>query len=471
MPAYYLAVDIGASSGRHILGSIEDGRIVLEEVYRFENGMVKRNGHLCWDYQKLFENIKNGIKECVKIGKIPKSMGIDTWGVDYVLLDEKDEVLGEMYGYRDSRTDGMDEEVCKIIEEQKLYERTGIEKMMFNTIYQLMAVKKYHPEYLEQAKSLLFVPDFFHFLLTGEKVNEYTEASTSQLLSARQRTWDMELIESLGLPKNIFGRIVMPGEKIGPLKKELAEEFGFDMDVVLPCTHDTGSAILAVPANDDDYIFISSGTWSLLGIEREEPDCTKTSRVNYFTNEGGYGSKICYLRNIMGLWMIQCVRHEFQDKYSFAQICEEAEKEKDFPSRVDAADNCFMAPDSMVEAIQNYCRNTNQAVPETLGEIAACVYASLADCYAQTIQGIEKSTGKTYSRIHIVGGGGNARYLNELTARATGKEVHVGPTEGTALGNLAAQMIHGGEFEDKTEARKMIRKSFDIQVYKEKRRI
>ncbi len=465
MGDYYLAVDIGASSGRHILGSLRDGRLILEEIYRFDNGMVKRNGHLCWDYDKLFGHIKEGIKRCAQIGKIPKSMGIDTWGVDYVLLDKNDTVIGETYGYRDRRTDGMDEEVDKIIPEKELYGRTGIEKMAFNTLYQLIALKKEHPEELDQAKTLLFVPDYFHFLLTGKKVNEYTEATTSQLMNAADKCWDEELLSRLGIPGDIFQRIAMPGESLGNIKKELAEEFGFNMEVVLPCTHDTASAILAIPSNDDDYVFISSGTWSLLGIERGEPDCSEVSRQNHFTNEGGFDSRICYHRNIMGLWMIQSVRHELGDAFSFSQICEEAEKEKGFPSQIDVTAQCFMAPDNMTEAIQEYCRQTGQKVPKTLGEIASCIYAGLARCYADTIRGIEKSTGRTYKRIHIVGGGGNAGYLNQLTAEATGKEVHVGPTEGTALGNIAAQMIRSGEFSDKTEARNTIYRSFDIKTY------
>ncbi|MGO5051679.1 rhamnulokinase [Lachnospiraceae bacterium LCP25S3_G4] len=465
MQTYYLAVDIGASSGRHILGSIENGKIVLEEIHRFENGMIKKNGQLCWDYKQLFQDIKEGIRKCKEMNKIPVSMGIDTWGVDFVLLDEENQVLGDLVGYRDDRTTGMDDKVFEIIPEAELYERTGIENMMFNTIFQLMSVKLKHPEDMQKAKTILFVPDFFNFLLTGEKVNEYTEATTSQLVNATTRTWDQELIEKLGFNKEMFQRIAMPGEKLGSLRAELVEELGFDMDVVLPCTHDTESAILAVPANDDDFVYISSGTWSLLGVERDTPDCSENSRFNNFTNEGGYDSKICYLRNIMGLWMIQSVRHNLEDAYSFAQICEEAAKNQDFPSRVEVTDQCFMAPDNMIEAVKEYCRRTDQKVPETIGEIGTVVYASLAECYAKTIKGIEESTGRTYSRIHIVGGGGNAGYLNELTAKATGKEVHVGPTEGTAIGNLVAQMLQNKEFCCKEEAREMIRQSFDIKVY------
>ncbi len=465
MRNYYLAIDIGASSGRHILGSVQEGKIVLEEIYRFENGMVRKDGHLCWDVNQLFSDIKEGIRKCKEVGKIPTSMGIDTWGVDYVLIDAAGEIIGEMVGYRDERTDGMDEEVSKLISEEKLYERTGIEKMTFNTIYQLMAVKKNTPEQFEQAQALLFVPDLFHYLLTGVQVNEYTEATTSQLINASTGEWDDELIELLGFPRRIFQEIRKPGSSLGHLKPELVEEFGFDMEVVLPCTHDTESAILAVPANDGDFVYISSGTWSLLGVEREFADCSQISRVNDFTNEGGYGDTICYLRNIMGLWMIQSVRRDLGKRYSFAEICAMAEEEKDFPSRIDVTAHCFMAPDNMIEEIKKYCCETNQEVPESVGEIGTVVYASLAECYAKAISDIEASTGRAYSRIHIVGGGGNAAYLNELTAKATKKEVHAGPTEGTAIGNLLAQMIQKGEFNSREEAREAVYRSFDITVY------
>lgn len=465
MPTYYLAVDIGASSGRHILGSVVDGKIQLEEVYRFENGMEKKNGQLCWDREALFENIKNGMKECKRIGKIPVSMGIDTWGVDYVFLDKNDEVIGEMVGYRDKRTDGMDDAIYEIIPEAEIYARTGIEKMMFNTIFQLMAVKLNQPEQMEEAETFLLVPDYYHFLLTGVKANEYTESSTTQLLNAQTRDWDDEIIEKLGFNRKMFQRIAQPGENFGGLRPELIEEIGYDVEIVLPCTHDTESAILAVPANDDDFVYISSGTWSLLGVELDAPDCSELSRVTSFSNEGGYGGKVCYLRSIMGLWMIQSVRRDWGKKHSFAEICEQAEAYKDFPSRVEVTSHCFMAPDNMVEEIQAYCKRTNQPVPVEVGEIATVVYASLAECYAKSIQGIEKTTGKTYSRIHIVGGGSNAGYLNELTAKISGKEVHAGPGEGTAIGNIVAQMLAKGEFTSKEEARESIHKSFEVKVY------
>ena len=269
MAAYYLAVDIGASSGRHIIGHMENGKMVLEEIYRFENGMVKKDGELCWEFDRLFKEVVNGLKKCKEIGKIPVSMGVDTWGVDFVLLDKNDNVLGNTVGYRDHRTEGMDKEVYKAISLKDLYARTGIQKADYNTIYQLMAVKKKHPEYLEQAETLLHVPDYFHFLLTGQKTCEYTEATTGQLVSPITKDWDYELIDMLGYPRKMFQKLIMPGTGIGHLSDEIREEVGFDLEVVAPATHDTGSAVLAVPANDDDFIYISSGTWSLMGIERD----------------------------------------------------------------------------------------------------------------------------------------------------------------------------------------------------------
>lgn len=288
MERYYLAVDIGASSGRHILAHMEDGKMVLEEVYRFPNGMDNRNGTLCWDVERLFAEIRNGLKKCGELGKIPSTMGIDTWAVDYVLLDKDDRILGETVGYRDSRTEGMDEEVYKIISPEDLYARTGIQKQIFNTVYQLMAVKKSHPEYLEQAETFLMIPDYFNFLLTGVKKNEYTNATTGQLVDPVTNDWDYELIDKLGYNRNIFLPVSMPGTVVGEFTEEICKEVGFNCTVVLPAAHDTGSAVLAVPTNDDDALYISSGTWSLMGIERKDADCSMEAMRANFTNEGGY---------------------------------------------------------------------------------------------------------------------------------------------------------------------------------------
>lgn len=464
MDKYYLAIDIGASSGRHMLASVQDGKMQLEEVYRFPNGMDNKDGTLCWDVDRLFTEIKNGLKKCKEVGKVPVSMSIDTWGVDYVLLDKDDNILGDTVGYRDSRTNGMDEKVYEKISLEDLYKRTGIQKQMFNTIYQLMAVKETHPEYMEKAEALLMIPDYFHFLLTGVKKNEYTNATTGQLISPKTNDWDYELMELLGFNTKMFQPVSMPGTVVGNFTKEIQEEVGFDCTVVLPATHDTGSAVLAVPTNDDNAIYISSGTWSLMGIERKEADCSLESMKANFTNEGGYDHRFRFLKNIMGLWMIQSVKKEFTEDLSFAEICARASKET-IPSIVDCNDDCFLAPDSMIEAVQKFCRDTNQQVPESVAEISAVIYNSLAKCYGDTIKEIEEITGNTYDTIYVVGGGSNAGYLNELTAKYTGKKVSAGPGEATAIGNVIVQLLHDGVFKNLPEARECVRESFDIKMY------
>ncbi len=464
MEKYYLAVDIGASSGRHMLASMKDGKMQLEEVYRFPNGMDNKNGTLCWDVERLITEIKNGLKKCKEIGKIPVSMGIDTWGVDYVLLDKDDNILGDTAGYRDSRTEGMDEKVYEVIPQDDLYARTGIQKQIFNTIYQLMAVKQSHPEYLEQAETILMIPDYFNFLLTGVKKNEYTEATTGQLISPKTNDWDYELIDMLGYNSRMFLPVSMPGTVVGDFTEEVQKEVGFNCTVVLPATHDTGSAVLAVPTNDDDAVYISSGTWSLMGIERKEADCSMESMKANFTNEGGYDHRFRYLKNIMGLWMIQSVKKEFTEDLSFAEICEMASKET-ISSIVDCNDDCFLAPKSMIGAVQKFCRDTDQQVPETVGEISSVIYNSLAKCYGDTVEEIEAITGKKYSTIYVVGGGSNAGYLNELTAKYTGRKVSAGPSEATAIGNIIVQMLHDGVFASLPEARTCVKESFDVKMY------
>lgn len=464
MEKYYLAIDIGASSGRHMLASMKDGKMRLEEVYRFPNGMDNKNGTLCWDVDRLFTEIKNGLKKCKEIGKIPVSMGIDTWGVDYVLLDKDGNILGDTVGYRDSRTEGMDDKVYEVIPQDELYARTGIQKQIFNTIYQLMAVKQSHPEYLEQARTILMIPDYFHYLLTGVKKNEYTEATTGQLISPETNDWDYELIDKLGFNPKMFLPVSMPGTVVGGFTEEVQKEVGFDCTVVLPATHDTGSAVLAVPTNDDDAVYISSGTWSLMGIERKEADCSMESMKANFTNEGGYDHRFRYLKNIMGLWMIQSVKKEFTEDLSFAQICEMASKET-ITSIVDCNDDCFLAPESMIGAVQKYCRDTDQQVPQTVGEISSVIYNSLAKCYGDTVEEIEAITGKKYSTIYVVGGGSNAGYLNELTAKYTGRKVSAGPSEATAIGNIIVQMLADGVFESLPEARTCVKESFDVKMY------
>ncbi len=467
MEQYYLAVDIGASSGRHILGHVKQGRMVLEEIYRFPNGMKQIDGHLCWDVEALFSHIIAGMKRCKELGKTPVSLGIDTWAVDYVLLDEQNQIVGNVVGYRDGRTKGMDDQVYKDISLEELYQKTGIQKQIFNTIYQFMAVKRQHPEYLDKAKTMLMIPDYFHFCLTGVKKQEYTNATTTQLVNPGTNTWDYELIEKLGYPLNWFGELSMPGTLVGELTEEIQKEVGYQCKVVLPATHDTGSAVLAVPSNEENILYISSGTWSLMGTERKEADCSLKSMKHNFTNEGGYEYRFRYLKNIMGLWMIQSVKKELalmgQD-YSFGEICDMASKET-IPSLVDCNDDGFLAPESMIQAVKDYCRKEGQQVPETPAQLGAVIYNSLAKCYGQTIEELEQAVKAHYSQIHIVGGGANADYLNHLTAKYTKRPVYAGPTEATAIGNLTAQMIRAGEYKSLTEARDAIFKSFEIKKY------
>ena len=462
---YYLAVDIGASSGRHMLAHLEDGKIVLEEIYRFSNEMIDRKGYKVWNVRRLFQEILSGMKKCAELGKIPYSMGIDTWAVDYVLLDENDRRIGETVAYRDKRTYGMDEEVYKLITEEQLYLRTGIQKQIFNTIYQLMALKKTEPDQLERAETFLMVPDYFNFLLTGRKVQEYTNATTTQLVNPATKDWDDELLEKLGIKRNIFQEIKMAGCEVGELEQEIQKQVGFNCKVILPPTHDTASAVVAVPSRKEETLYISSGTWSLMGTERLQADCSKESMLHNFTNEGGYGYRYRFLKNIMGLWMIQSVRKELVPDMSFAEICELAEKEK-ITSLVDVNDERFLAPESMVEEVRSACWETLQQVPKTIGEIAAVIYNSLANCYAMAAKEIEIITGQKYQELHIVGGGANADFLNKLTAKYTGKTVLAGPTEATALGNISVQMITAGEFADLKEARECIYHSFEIKLYK-----
>ena len=464
MNPYYLAIDIGASSGRHILAHLEEGKMVLEEVHRFPNGMIEKDGEKVWDVDELFAQIKIGMKKCAEMNKIPVSVGVDTWGVDFVLLDKDGNRIGNAVGYRDGRTKGMDEEVYKIISEDDLYARTGIQKQMFNTIYQLMALKVKKPEQLAAAETMLMIPDYFHYMLSGVAATEYTNATTGQLVSPETKDWDMELIEKLGYPKQIFQKLVNPGTVLGDLTAEVATEVGYNCKVVAPATHDTGSAVIAVPTDSDNALYISSGTWSLMGVELMKANCSPESKANNLTNEGGYDYRFRYLKNIMGLWMIQSVKKEIGGDLGFGEICDMASK-CTIPSIVDANDDRFMAPDNMTEEVKKACAESGQQVPEGLAEVASVIYNSLAQCYAKTIGELESITGQKYDCIHIVGGGANADYLNKLTAKATGLPVFAGPTEATAIGNLAAQMMAVGDLANLKDARACVFKSFEIKKY------
>ena len=468
----YLAIDIGASSGRHIIGRVENGKITLEEVFRFDNSQIRKDGHDCWDIERLVESVKKGIDEAAKRCEI-ESIGIDTWGVDFVLLDENGELCSDAVAYRDARTANADAEIeSQVMPFAELYRRCGIQKTSFNTIYQLWALKKEHPEQLERAAHLLMVPEYLNYRLTGRIVHEYTDSSTSSLLDAAKMDWDFELIEKLGLPKRIFGKLEMPGATVGEYK---------GIKVVLPALHDTGSAYLAVPARDDKAVYLSSGTWSLIGVENEKPITSAQSCRANFTNEGGAWGRFRYLKNIMGLWMIQSIRRELNGvkyvegkggeatqaalkkisdyepgrKYSFADLEMSARGSSAYRITINVNDGRFMNPDSMIAEVIS-AASAEGAAPATVGELMQCVYLSLAECYADAIRNLSEITGKNYTSINIVGGGSQDKYLNALTAEATSLEVFAGPVEGTAIGNLIVQMIAGGDFSDLAEARMAI---------------
>ena len=451
MKRYYLAIDIGASSGRHILGHMEDGKMVLEEIYRFPNGMQKRDGEKVWDIEALFEAVLAGMKKCRELGKIPVSVGIDTWAVDFVLLDKDDQRIGNAVAYRDDRTKGMDEEVYRTVPEEELYASTGIQKQIFNSIYQLMAWKKKKPEQLEKAETLLMIPDYLNFLLSGVKAQEYTNATTTQLVNPETGDWNREMIQKLGYPEKIFLPIREPGTVIGHLKKEIREQVGFDCEIVLPATHDTGSAVVAVPSNEEHVLYISSGTWSLMGTELKEADCGTEAMQHNFTNEGGYNRKYRFLKNIMGLWMVQSVKKEIAEDLSFGTICEMASK-CTIPSIVDANDDRFLAPENMTAEVQKACEESGQQIPQGIAEVAAVIYNSLAVCYAKTLKELEEQTGCRYRTIHIVGGGSNAigtfyNFIEDKDVRligceAAGRGVNTAETAATiATGKLG--IFHG----------------------------
>ena len=467
----YLAIDIGASSGRHILGRVEGGKIALEEVYRFENRQVVRDGHDCWDVEGLVASLKAGIAAAREKGPID-SIGIDTWGVDFVLLDKDGNLCCDPVAYRDRRTEGIDSEVEKLVPFAEHYRRTGIQKAIYNTVYQLMALKRDHPEQLERADKLLMFPEYLNYALTGQIVHEYTHSSTSALLDAEKKDWDFELIGKLGLPARLFGKLEMPGATVGTYD---------GIPVVLPAMHDTGSAYLAVPARDDRAVYISSGTWSLLGVENDHPITDQAALLANFTNEGGAWGRYRFLKNIMGLWMIQSIRRELNGvsyvegrdsgetrealarirdyekgrKYSFADLEMSARGASDYQVTIDVNENRFLNPASMTAAVID-AASAEGRPPETVGELMQCVYKSLAECYADAIRILSELTGKAYTSVNIVGGGSKDLYLNALTAETTGLEVFAGPTEGTAIGNLIVQMIAAGEFADLAEARKAI---------------
>ena len=453
---YYLAIDIGASSGRHMLCSLQNNQIYLEEIYRFENHVELKNGHYYWNIDYLFGEVVAGIKECVKHNKIPTTLGIDTWAVDYVLLDELGHRIDDVYAYRDNRVDSF----IKPDKIEELYMKTGVQYQKFNTIYQLAS-----DDELRKTRTLdfLMIPDYLNYLLTGKKVNEYTNMSTTQLLDIQTSKLSKELLDFCQTDVEIFQDIVMPGTSLGSLSKDMRKVIGADIEVIVPCTHDTGSAYMA--AIEDKSIILSSGTWSLLGIETMQPIVTLESMNANFTNEGGYQQRYRFLKNIMGLWIIQEVSRNLDEKYSFAKLVELARQDQ-FAGIFDVNDERFLKPESMIFEIKHYFQERHETPPQTVGQIASCVYHSLAYGYKKAIEELEMITKQTYPVINIIGGGCQNQLLNEMIAEMTGKKVVAGPVEATALGNILAQLIQQKVVNDLCEGRALIKKSFEMKEYK-----
>ena len=467
----FLAFDFGASSGRAMLATFDGEKITLEEKHRFSNDPVIVNGDLHWDVLRLFHEIKQGILKCANSGdRDIDCIGIDTWGVDYGLLDKNGKLLGNPYHYRDTRTDNMDQEAFKLVPKEEVYKNTGIAFNWFNTIFQLLSAKLSDDETLKIADKLLFMPDLFNYFLTGEKKCEYTIASTSQMFDSRTHTWSTEMLEKLGIPTNLFADMVYPGEKVGVLKTELADELGVEqIPVVAVASHDTGSAVASVPVTDgEDFIYISSGTWSLMGVELDKPMVTEDALKYNFTNEGGVNKTIRFLKNIMGLWLIQESRRQWDREgtlLSFDELEKQAKEATPFASLIDPDYHKFQTPGNMPKRIREYCEKTGQKVPETKGEIVRCIAESLAFKYRQVVEGMEDVTGKKYDVINIVGGGIKDKMICSFTANATGRKVSTGPVEATSIGNVIVQGMAMGAIKDLAEGRKIVKNSFPIEVY------
>ncbi len=482
----HAAIDLGASSGRVVVGWLEhDDLLRSEEIHRFENGQRRTAGHDCWKIDELFEEILEGLALCREHGFEPASVAIDSWGVDYALLDAEDRLIGDVVAYRDLRTDGMFAVADALVPPRVAWARTGIQRNPINTVYQLLAQRRETPDAFAEARALLMVPDYLGFLLTGVKAQEYTNATTTGLVNARSRTWDEGLLDAYGIPRALFGELSFPGRVLGKVTTKVAERIGYDTNVVLVASHDTGSAYLA--ATERNSIILSSGTWSLLGVERGEPELSAAARDGNYTNEGGFAKTYRFLKNIMGLWMIQSVRRELNGvsyvsgreeaarplsgaiaplgldrAVGFEDLIACAVETPDFSSLVDVDDDAFLAPHSMMEAVCAWCAGANEPLPTTVGELMTCIYRSLGSAYERAVAGIEAITHASYGAISIVGGGSQDGHLNQITANACGKPVIAGPVEATSAGNLVVQMISAGSIPNLAIARRIIANSFEL---------
>lgn len=470
-----LAVDLGASSGRVLAGRLDDGRFGLEEVHRFANGGVTLGGHLHWDVLRLWTDIKDGLREAARrFGDSICSVGVDTWGVDFALLGANDELLGNPNHYRDSQNHGMLEAAFELVSRADIFDATGLQFMEFNSLYQLLAMRRRKSGALDAAQHWLMMPDFFHFALTGIKSNEITNASTSQCLDPRRGIWASELLERLGLPTEIFGPLSQPGTTLGGVAETVRRETGLGhVQVILPGSHDTASAVMAVPAEsvpgeNPDWCYISSGTWSLMGVELPRPMVTQEVFDGNFTNEGGVGGTTRLLKNIAGLWLVQECRRIWQlggKDYAWSDLVNRAERASALRSFIFPDHGDFLAPLDMPTTIRDYCRGTGQKVPDDEGAVIRCALESLALRYRQVLEKLESFIGRRIERIHVVGGGTQNQLLCRMTADACRRVVIAGPVEATAIGNLAMQAVAQGLCDSIADARRIVRSSFEVRVY------
>ena len=474
----YLAVDLGASSGRVVAGLFDGTRLALEEVYRFDNGGVTAAGRMQWDVLNLWQHTLRGLKAAAKIyGSHVASVGVDTWGVDFALLTKSDELLANPCHYRDRRTAGILDKAFKIVPREEIFQATGLQFMEFNTLYQLLAMKQANSPLLAMAHSWLMIPDLFHWLLTGVKANEYTNATTTQFLNPKTGKWATELLTKFGIPTPMLGQIVQPGTKLGKLQPAVAAETNLtSAEVILPGTHDTASAVAAVPAASKpgqrpDWCYISSGTWSLMGVETPQPVINDRVYQLNFTNEGGIGGTTRLLKNIAGLWLIQECRRIWKETgrdYAWEELSRRAGDRPALAALINPDHPSFVAPDNMPAAIADFCTKAGQTAPATDGAIIRCALESLALRYRMVLGYLEELIGGRMETIHIVGGGAQNRLLCQMTADATGRRVVAGPVEATAIGNLMVQAVACGAIKDIAQSREIIRTSFEVQEYRPK---
>lgn len=466
-----LAFDFGASSGRAIIGCFDGDKITLEEVHRFSNDPVSVGGTVYWDVLRLFYEIKQGIIKA-KIAGGFDSIGIDTWGVDFGLIDSEGKLMENPVHYRDARTVGLVDEAFKTMPKEKLYGITGIQFMELNTLFQLISLKKYRPWMLERADKMLFMPDLFGYMLTGKMCAEYSIASTSQLIDLDKKTWSKEILDAFGIKESVFAPLVQPGTVLGELSKEVCEECGVDpAPVISVCGHDTQSAITSVPCEDGDFAFLSSGTWSLFGTELDKPIVNETSMNINITNEGGFDGSTGFLKNIIGLWLIQESRRQWKregKEYSYADLEKLALAAEPFKCFIDPDAPEFVPHGNIPERVREFCRKTGQYVPETVGEIMRCIYESLAMKYRLTFEKLRECTERDYPVIHVIGGGTKDGLLCQMTANSCDRTVKAGPIEATVMGNVAVQLMSDGSVKNIGQARKIVADSSELKTFEPK---